>query len=43
LRSLHGKPPYEVSFHLFEGESHSTVIPGSISRALDFAVGIPQY
>jgi len=43
LRALKGKPPYEVSFHLFEGESHSTVIPGSISRALDFAVGIRQY
>jgi uncharacterized protein len=43
LRDLKGKPPYEVSFHLFEGESHSTVIPGSISRALDFAVGIRQY
>ena len=43
LRGLQGKPPYEVSFHLFEGESHSTVIPASISRALDFAVGIRQY
>jgi len=43
LRALKGKPGYEVGFHLFEGESHSTVIPGSISRALDFAVGIPQY
>jgi ferri-bacillibactin esterase len=43
LRGLKGKPPYEVTFHLFEGESHSTVIPGSISRALDFAVGIRQY
>ena len=43
LRSLKGKSPYEVSFHLFDGESHSTVIPASISRALDFAVGIRQY
>jgi predicted alpha/beta superfamily hydrolase len=43
LRDLKGKPPYEVSFHLFEGESHSTVIPASISRGLDFAVGIRQY
>jgi uncharacterized protein len=43
LSALKGSAPYEVQFHLFEGESHTTVIPASVSRAIDFAVGIPHY
>lgn len=43
LSALKGVPPYEASFHLFEGESHTTVVPASVSRAIDFAVGVHRY
>jgi len=43
LKVLKGNSPYEVRFHLFEEESHTTVVPASISRAIDFAVGVQRY
>ncbi len=43
LGALKGTARYEAGFHLFEGESHTTVVPASVSRAIDFAVGTHRY
>jgi predicted alpha/beta superfamily hydrolase len=38
LKSITAPPPYQVSLHVFEEETHISVIPASLSRAVDFAV-----
>ncbi len=38
LRALPAQPGYEVEFVVFDGETHVSVIPSTISRALGFAL-----
>jgi site-specific recombinase XerD len=36
--ALHGAPGYEVELVIFEGETHISVVPAAVSRALGFAL-----
>jgi predicted alpha/beta superfamily hydrolase len=38
LAKIHGREGYQAEFHLFEGETHMSAPPASISRALRFAL-----
>lgn len=38
LERIDGGPGYEARFHAFDGEDHLTVLPGSVSRAVAFAL-----
>lgn len=38
LSAIHGAPGYEVKLVIFEGETHTSVVPAAVSRALGFAL-----
>lgn len=38
LRAIRGSEGYRVDFHVFEGETHGSVIPATIGRAVSYAL-----